>query len=39
LQDFTGLDARKIKSKLLPPTDVWFTADEVIELGVADYIF
>ena len=39
LQEFTGLEPKKIKSKLLPPSDVWFTADEVIELGVADYIF
>jgi len=39
LRDFTGLESRKIKSKLLPPTDVWFTADEVIDLGVADDIF
>jgi ATP-dependent Clp protease protease subunit len=39
LQEFTGLEPKKIKSKLLPPSDVWFTADEVIELGVADHIF
>jgi ATP-dependent Clp protease protease subunit len=39
LEEFTGLEPRKIKSKLLPPTDAWFTAEEVIELGVADNIF
>jgi ATP-dependent Clp protease, protease subunit len=39
LQSCTDLEPRKIKSKLLPPTDVWFTAEEVIELGIADDIF
>ena len=39
LKEFTGLETRTIKSKLLPPSDVWFTADELIELGVADKIF
>ena len=39
LQECTGLDTRTIKKKLLPPTDVWFTAEEIIELGVADHIF
>jgi ATP-dependent protease ClpP protease subunit len=36
LKENTGLDTRTIKSKLLCPTDVWLTADELIELGVAD---
>ena len=39
LKEFTELETRTIKSKLLPPSDVWFTADELIELGVADSIF
>jgi ATP-dependent Clp protease, protease subunit len=39
LQSCTDLEPRKIKSKLLPPTDVWFTSEEVIELGIADDIF
>lgn len=39
LKECTSLDARSIKSKLLPPSDVWFKADELIELGVADFIF
>lgn len=39
LQETTGMDLRGVKSKLLPPSDVWFTAEELIELGVADTIF
>ena len=39
LKECTSLDVRTIKSKLLPPTDVWFTAEEIIKLGVADNIF
>jgi ATP-dependent Clp protease protease subunit len=38
LRDATGLPAPKIKSKLLPASDVYLTADEVVELGVADHI-
>ena len=36
LKENTGLDTRAIKSKLLNATDVWLTAEELIELGVAD---
>jgi ATP-dependent Clp protease protease subunit len=36
LQDTTGLDIRTIKTKLLPPTDVWLTPKELIKLHVAD---
>lgn len=39
LQECTGMDSRSVKTKLLPPSDVWFTADELIELGVADQLF
>lgn len=39
LKEFTGLETRTIKAKLLPPSDVWFTADELLELGVADKYF
>lgn len=39
LKEFTGLETRTIKSKLLPPSDVWFTTDELLELGVADGVF
>lgn len=36
LKENTGLDTRTIKSKLLNATDVWLTAEELVELGVAD---
>jgi ATP-dependent Clp protease protease subunit len=36
LKENTGLDTRTIKSKLLSATDVWLTADELIDLGIAD---
>ena len=36
LKENTGLETRAIKSKLLCPTDVWLTAEELIELGIAD---
>jgi ATP-dependent Clp protease protease subunit len=39
LKENTGLDTRTIKSKLLCPTDAWLTAEEMIELGVADGLF
>jgi ATP-dependent protease ClpP protease subunit len=39
LKEFTGLETRTIKTKFLPPSDVWFTAKEAIELGIADQIF
>lgn len=39
LQECTGLEPRSVKTKLLPPSDVWFTAEEIVELGVADIIF
>ena len=39
LKENTGLDARTIKSKLLCPTDVWLTAEELVEFGIADDIF
>jgi ATP-dependent protease ClpP protease subunit len=38
LKDATGLDGRIIKNKLLPPTDAYFTPEELIDLGVADKI-
>lgn len=34
----TGLDERTIKEKLLPAHDVWLSAEEAVELGVADKI-
>jgi ATP-dependent protease ClpP protease subunit len=39
LKEATGLDTRTVKNKLLPASDVYLTADELIELGVADHIF
>jgi hypothetical protein len=39
LKEFTGLDTRTIKNKLLPPSDVWLTAEELVGLGIADRIF
>jgi ATP-dependent protease ClpP protease subunit len=38
LKEATGLAPSVIKKKLLPASDVYLTADEVIELGVADHI-
>ncbi len=38
LKDATGLIPSKIKTKLLPASDVYLTAQEVVEFGVADYI-
>jgi ATP-dependent protease ClpP protease subunit len=38
LKDATGLPPSKIKTKLLPASDVYLTAEEVLELGVADHI-
>lgn len=39
LKDCSGLDAKTIRNKLLPPTDVWFKAEEIVNLGIADSIF
>ena len=36
LREATGLSAARIKSKLLPASDVYLTADEAVDLGVAD---
>lgn len=38
LTECSSLDARTVKTKLLPPSDVWLSADEVVELGIADSI-
>jgi ATP-dependent Clp protease protease subunit len=39
LKNCTGLDTRTIKTKLIPPSDVWFTTEELLELGIADNVF
>lgn len=38
LKECTGLSPRVIKTKLLPPSDVWLSVEEVVKLGVADHI-
>lgn len=38
LKDATGLAPSVIKKKLLPASDVYLSAEEVVELGVADQI-
>lgn len=38
LQEATDLPVSKIKSKLLSKSDVYLTTQEVIELGVADFV-
>jgi ATP-dependent Clp protease, protease subunit len=39
LKEFTDLNTTTIKKKLLSPSDSYFTAQEVVDLGVADGIF
>lgn len=39
LRECTELNTTTIKKKLLPPSDAYFSAEELIELGVADHIF
>lgn len=39
LKEFTDLNTTTIKRKLLSPSDSYFTAEELVELGVADGIF
>ena len=38
LAECSDLDARTVRTKLLPPSDVWLSADDVVELGIADSI-
>jgi len=38
LREATGLSALKIQAKLLPASDVYLTAKELIQLNAADYI-
>ena len=38
LKECSDLSASEIKRKLLPASDVWLTAEEIVELGIADYI-
>jgi hypothetical protein len=39
LQKATGLGVSKIKTQLLPASDVYLTVQEVIDLKVADHSF
>jgi ATP-dependent Clp protease protease subunit len=34
----TGLNEETILAKLLPPTDVYLSADEAVKLGICDFI-
>lgn len=38
LIECTSLSKRDIKTKLLPPSDVWLSVDDLVKLGVADHI-
>jgi ATP-dependent Clp protease protease subunit len=38
LKESTGLATGRVKSKLLPASDVYLTAEEIVELGVANHI-
>ena len=38
LKDATGLPINKVKSKLLPPSDVYFSATELLDLNIADHV-
>ena len=38
LKDATGLPPSKIKSKLLPASDVYLTAQEALDYGIADHL-
>lgn len=38
LREASGLSERNIKSKLLGPTDLWLTPEELIDLNLADRI-
>ena len=34
----TGLNEKKIRELLLPPEDVWLSAEEAVKYGIADEI-
>jgi ATP-dependent Clp protease protease subunit len=38
LVECSNLIEREVKTKLLPPSDVWLSANELVELGIADSI-
>jgi ATP-dependent protease ClpP protease subunit len=39
LSDCSKLSVKDVKSKFLRPTDVWLTAEDLVEYGIADIIF
>ena len=38
LTETTGLVKTKVKAKLLPASDVYLTAQEVVDFGIADHV-
>jgi len=38
IKECTNLSPKVIKAKLLPPSDVWLSADEALKLGITDHI-
>ena len=38
LTECSVLSEREVKTKLLPPSDVWLSAEDIVELGIADSI-
>lgn len=39
ISECSKLSVKDVKSKLLRPTDVWLTAEELVDYGIADIIF
>jgi ATP-dependent Clp protease protease subunit len=39
LKEASGMTAAKVRSKMLPASDVYLTADEVLQYNIADHIF
>ena len=39
ISDCSNLSVRDVKAKFLRPTDVWLSAEELVEYGIADIIF
>ena len=35
----SGMTEKEVKTKLLKPSDVWLTAEQLVELGFADHVF
>ncbi len=38
IKKYTGLSEKKIKNKLLPPSDIWLTAKDCVQLDVCDKV-